>query len=117
MSNLKLPNMSYTALKNMHIPRSGKIAYATTLETHTEEPETLIVRHHGNPIAVIAPWSVTVDNCGWHTVTTANRIDRILFDNGTKFRCAIKGGRMILRNTDNGTALDFEGARTVTAVL
>lgn len=95
MSNLSLPKMTYVTLSGMlsNAEAKGKfnplkIAYETTIErlprTVNGTPRyVILVRHHRNPIAEIGPDYFTLDNAGWHSVTTANRLNRILRDNQT----------------------------------
>lgn len=88
MSNLSLPKMTYVTLSGMlsNAEAKGKsnplkIAYETTIERI--RGTVILVRHHGNPIAEIGPYYFTLDNAGWHSVTTANRLNQILKDNQT----------------------------------
>lgn len=82
MSNLNLPNMSYESLRDTP---AGKLAYATTL-THVQGSDTghfleCQVRHHGNLIARIRKDEIEISNCGWHSPTTANRLNKVAVDN------------------------------------
>lgn len=89
MSNLTLPKMTYDTLRGMlsNARLKGKykvkIAYETTIEFSSMQDQTIIVRHHGNPIAEIGKDFFTLDNAWWHSVTTANRLNQILKDNQT----------------------------------
>lgn len=87
MSNLNLPAMTYTTLNAMlhNAWLKGKdrvtIAYETTIQWGHNN--SVIVRHHNNQIAAITPDAFTLDNAGWDTRTTADRLNRILRDNQT----------------------------------
>lgn len=95
MSNLTLPKMTFVTLKGMignararhPFPTNPviKLAYETTAEwdTSSDFDQTIVVRHHGNPIAEIGADFFTLDNAGWHSRTTARRLNRILRDNQT----------------------------------
>lgn len=90
MSNLSLPKMTHVTLTNMLLNAEAKgkrgplkIAYETTIERTPGTNHNILVRHHGNPIADIGPDFFTLDNAGWHSVTTANRLNHILRDNQT----------------------------------
>lgn len=89
MSNLTLPKMTYDTLRGMlaNARLKGKhrvsIAYETTIEFSSMQDQTIVVRHRGNPIAEIGKDFFTLDNAGWHSVTTANRLNQILKDNQT----------------------------------
>lgn len=90
MSNLSLPKMTHATLATMianESLKSGrtrvKLAYETTAEWSTHGVGNVVVRHHGNPIAEIGPDFFTLDNAGWHSRTTADRLNQILKDNQT----------------------------------
>lgn len=77
MSNLKLPKMSFYNLNRLLGNRwSETLAYATTAERDGDR--TILVRHHGNAIATISDDVVTLSTAGWHSRTTANRLNAIL---------------------------------------
>lgn len=97
MSNLNLPTMSYTNLDKV-LTDSGKsrvkLAYATDA---MRVGRGIAVLHHDNMIATLAPDAIQVDTCGWDSVTTANRLNRILVDSGLPYRVSIKQGDTILK--------------------
>lgn len=96
MSNLQLPTMSYARLSTLDVGKSGKIGYAT----HIGRCDNAVtVFHHGHPIATITPDEVTLDNCGYHTRTTADRLHRIARANNVG-RVNIRRGVMVF--TPNG---------------
>jgi hypothetical protein len=98
MSNLKLPNMSYSNLREL-LKESGKsrikLAYATEV---MQEPLGLAILHHGNIIARVYPpkGTLTVDTCGWDSVTTSARLSKVLSDNGLPYRVSIRKGVTVL---------------------
>lgn len=98
MSNLKLPNLSYNNLKALAAGRYNKqIAYATTA---TDNDVLITVSHHGNEIADVTPDDVTLFTAGWHSQTTAARLNRLLIDNlpNTPYRVGIRDGYTCLVN-------------------
>lgn len=98
MSNLKLPNLSYSNLKALTGGRYGKtIAYATTA---TDSDTLITVSHHGNEIADVSADSVILMTAGWHSQTTAARLNRLLVDNlsNTPYRVGIRDGYTCLVN-------------------
>ena len=98
MSNLKLPNLSYNNLKALAAGRYAKpIAYATTA---TDNESLITVSHHGNEIADVALDGVTLFTAGWHSQTTAARLNRLLMDNvpNTPYRVGIRDGITCLVN-------------------
>lgn len=89
MSNLTLPKMTYDTLRGMlsNARLKGgykvKIAYETTIEFSSMQDQTIIVKHHGNPIAEIGRDFFTITGAGWNSRTTADRLNKILRDNQT----------------------------------
>ena len=112
MSNLTLPRMTYVTLNGMlhnadlRGNRTVKLAYETTASRGQDG--NVVVYHHGNPIAEIGEDYFTLDNAGWHSRTTADRLNAILRDNQTVlpsdpnvtdrlyYSVRIQQGRMIL---------------------
>lgn len=83
MTNLKMPNMSYDNLREMLKDSTGdtkKIAYAT--HARLSHGDVIYVYHHGNTIAAILPDRVNLSNAGYHTKTTAHRLNLIACANG-----------------------------------
>ena len=105
MSNLQLPTMSYENLSTLSVGSSGKIGYATHID-RDEERERITVFHHGHPISIIGRDWVTLDNCGYHTRTTADRLNRIATANGIG-RVGIRQGVMRFTPAD-GEPVYFE---------
>lgn len=95
MSNLNLPRMTYANLATLTRARTDrvKLAYETTAErvraSNGASWDAFLIRHHGNAIAEIGPDYFTLDNGGWNSRTTADRLQRILRDNGANYaaRC------------------------------
>lgn len=85
MRGLKLPTMTHENLtKIIEAARSkgqwpAQLAFATTAEYASDG--NIVVKHHGNPIAHIGRTWFTLSNAGWHTSTTADRLDKIITDN------------------------------------
>lgn len=98
MSNLNLPKMSFDNLNRLLGNRTAKtLAYATTAERDGDR--TIIVRHHGNAIATISDDVVTLSTAGWHSRTTANRLNAILaaLELPGRYGIGITQGQMVLR--------------------
>lgn len=96
MSNLNLPKMTYTTLSGLIHLRAAqhrygpvKLAYETTAERVSDG--SVLVRHHGNPIAQIGPDWFTLSGAGWNSSTTATRLAQILRDNQTTLPPADSG--------------------------
>ena len=71
--------MSFDNLTTMHVPASGKIAHNTWIKRYADRVEVI---YHATVIAVIYRDRVVISNGDWHTVTTANRLNAIMRDNG-----------------------------------
>lgn len=97
MSNLKLPTMSYAALMATErlTSKPKKIAYATTAEYANGY---ITIRHHGNAIALIARNIIVIDNCGWDSDTTVNRLRKVMRDNNIPYYVRIRDFEMRLCN-------------------
>lgn len=109
MTNLKMPSLKYDDLINR---KNGRLGYATTL-THGN-PGTVIVSHHGSPIATLTPDTVTLDNHGYHSNTTAHRLNLISHAHGLGW-VGIKNGEMRLTRFD-GTITPMNGPITLPRV-
>lgn len=114
MTNLKLPNMGYKALADSLAGKSGRVtlAYKTQAMVFDSGPgyAEIEVYHHGNRIAVLSPFSVWLGNANWHSVTTANRLNRIAVDNGLPIRVAIRQGTMTILDNDTLAPIQSLGA-------
>lgn len=100
MSNLKLPTMTYDNLSKLLGGRSAKtLAYATTAERHANG--NIIVRQHGNAIAELSPDTLYIDQCGWDSSTTANRLRKVMADNEVGYYVRIRDFGMRLYNASH----------------
>lgn len=98
MSNLKLPCMSFENLSTMKFPASGKIAHNTWIRRF---PDCVEVIYHATVIAIVYSDKVAISNGGWHTVTTANRLNAITRDNGLGYVNIRKGEMFYTPNGGN----------------
>ncbi len=119
MSNLKLPNLSYSNLQEILSTKSRvRIAYATeVMRAYVGKQESMVLLHHDNIIASMPDAdTLYIDNHGWHSRTTAQRIDRILMDNGfgPQVRVGIRQGEMATLDGYD-LSIQHKGFRTVTA--
>ena len=84
MSNLTLKATDWASLAKL--AKNGetkKLGYNTTVEN---VDGTMFIRHHDNIIAALSPdGSFTISNAGWGSVTTRDRLNRILRSNGVRF--------------------------------
>ena len=106
MSNLQLPIMSYENLSNLKVGKTGKIGYATHID---QDDKAVTVFHHGHPIALITPSCIELNNRGYHTSTTTNRLKRVTLDNGAGRDVRIRDGVMQFVNND-GEIQDMHGS-------
>lgn len=103
MTNLKLPSLNYPELAELLRNRGSwevTIGYktkATLWHTSPGYPE-IEVLHHGNEIASIEPYKIWLSNAGWHSATTADRLNRIAKDNGLPIRVTILDGLTTVRD-------------------
>ena len=104
MSNLNLPEMDYYTLRQIANSdrNSGKpwvkIGYQTFIRL---DGSHVLVRHHDTVIADISTTQVYLYHGGYHSPTTANRLNKILFAN-CGFHVGIKNRTLEVRypNTD-----------------
>ena len=103
MSNLSLPAMDYRSLAEM-LAAAGRqqitLAYKTTAWS-LGDVRSLIVKHHGTPIAHLGPMFVTLSSGGWDSQTTAGRLNTVLRaaiekDGGEDLFVRIRGGSTVL---------------------
>lgn len=110
MTNLIFPSTAYKPLCR-NFPNSGsrKFAYATTIETMADTNGNLVfgIYHHNSLIAVIGESEVSVNNAGWTSKTTIDRIDRILWDNATGYRAVIRKGEAKFMDFATGGLTDM----------
>lgn len=93
MSNLKLPNMSRESLLATVSSKDywTKIAYAT----HVHLADTVLIKHHDTVIAELHKDSVTLNNGGYNSTTTSNRLNKIARDNSLPIFVAIRNYNMV----------------------
>ena len=77
MANLK--TMSYKELSKLPTGKRRKLGYETYAENRGKG--MVVVYHHNNPIAGIHKNRLELDNCGWDSNTTRDRLDQIVYDN------------------------------------
>ena len=96
MSNLKLPELTYSHLSKVLGNRAVRqLAYATDVVRDGDE---LQLKHHGTTIAILSADRVTI-LAPYNSRTTADRCHRILRDNarGTEFNIGLTQGLLSLR--------------------
>lgn len=105
MSNLKLPAMDYYSLRQVanDEKNSGKhwikIAYQTFIR---RDGAHVLVKHHETVIADISQTAVKLYHEGFHTRTTANRLNHILYSN-CGHHVGMKNGHLEVRYPRTGT--------------
>jgi hypothetical protein len=86
MSNLKLPEMSFTNLRELLVKNDAldgqwvKLAYATFIRK-ADVNNAIEIRHHNSIIATVSLTDTIIDPHGFHTATTANRLNKIVYAN------------------------------------
>lgn len=76
MANLS--KMDYKSLSKLPKGKRRKLGYETYAENRGE---MVVIYHHGNAIAGVHKNKVELDNCGWDSNTTRDRLDQIVADN------------------------------------
>ena len=112
MTNLIFPNASYESLMRQLEPTGGevkKIAYKT--QAAIDRRVNVAIWHHGHLIAFLGKGFVRLSNAGYHTRTTADRLNRIARDNGVG-SVFILDGTMMFRPTE-GLEYAFNGGHFV----
>ena len=102
MGRANLDNLSYD-----YIHASGSVGYATMVTLLPGEDDRVLLLHHGSVVAIITPETVTVDNCGYDSVTTSGRINAALVDNRTGAGCKVKNGEMIVTDSEGTVYREF----------
>lgn len=92
----KTPSLSFNDLMRVVPETNGvrkTIARNTTVEL-VSHPRGMVIRHHGNAIALLGDEGFTLENSGWDSSSTAQRLNRILLDNApsTPYRIGIRQG-------------------------
>ena len=66
-------------MKTAKYPSNGK-PLANNTRLHVNRDGTFEIRLHGNPIIIIHPTHLTLNSCGYLTVTTKNRMNTFTED-------------------------------------
>lgn len=111
MSNLKLPTLTFDALK-AHV-LGGRTKTERTVANNTvaylyeadSTNETIVVRHHGSTIATLTPYSLTVTNAGYGSASTRERVNGFLDSNDTGLYVAQRAGVQVLFDRVRGHKL------------
>jgi hypothetical protein len=76
MTNLKLKTIEnhHQALALLNGAKQKRLGYETWLFATEDRGET-VVHHHNNPILAYTEDTVTIRPCGWHSRTTAHRLN------------------------------------------
>lgn len=114
MSNLKLPDMSYSSLIELTSDSGDKwkkIAYATFIRRCPVHSSEVMVKHHDSVIATINGGAIEMDNHGYHSSTTSNRLNKIARDNDLEFFIAIRNFEMVLLNSERKVIEAFNSGR------
>jgi len=104
MSNLKLPSLEYANLLKLASAGESwvKIGYETYVRRDSESSHVVKVRHHSTVIANVSATKVQAFSGGYHSTTTANRLNRIIYPN-CGFHIGIKNGALEIRYGHNET--------------
>jgi len=102
MSNLKLPTLTFDALK-AHI-LGGRNKHSRAVANNTvaylyedgSTNEAIVVMHHGSVIAALTPYSLTVTNAGYGSASTRERVNGFLDSNYTGLYVAQRQGYQVL---------------------
>ena len=99
MSNLNLPAMDYANLCKLANKGTKwvKIGYQTWVRRDEESDHVVKVKHHNSIIANVSETKTVFNNHGYHTKTTADRLNRIVFAN-TGLHIGITNYQMVVRN-------------------
>lgn len=103
MSNLKLPTLTFDALKAHILGGRNKttrtVANNTTaqlFETDYAHESAIVVWHHGSIIATLTPHRITVTNAGYGSASTRERVNGFLKSNRTGLYVAQRQGKQVL---------------------
>jgi hypothetical protein len=97
VTNLKLPPLTYDSLSQILAWQPwSKIGYATTIERDYRYKEVISIVHHGAVIADVSPGEVFLRQVGYHSQTTAHRLNRVCVDNGLETRVGFRKGWMCM---------------------
>jgi len=73
-----LPKLDYRSLSKLPTGKRRKLGYKTYAENRGE---MVVIYHHNNAIAGVHKNRLELDNCGWDSNTTRDRLDQIVYDN------------------------------------
>lgn len=100
MSNLKFKSKAHPINLADFIGnrKSRELAYATIVDRQEYDEITTryTIAHHGSVIGRVKMWEVSVDNAGWDSNTTRNRMNIILRDNNIPYYLARRSGTTVL---------------------
>jgi hypothetical protein len=102
MSNLKLPDMSYSNLMKLTSSTGDKwrkVAYETYVRRSTVNPKTVEVKHHNSVIGTLTEFGLNLDNNDWVSKTTTHRMHALATAN-TNFKVAMRKGANVLMDWD-----------------
>ena len=77
MSNLKLENVTDYATAKAFIGNRDRAKLGHNTYLYRSIAERFYVEYHGNMIVEYRVDSTYVSNCGWHTRTTTNRLNKL----------------------------------------
>ena len=102
MSNLKLPALDYANL--IKLANNGdtwvKIGYQTSVRREPGNFAAVQLRHHDTVIATVTSTHTIVTHGGYHSKTTADRLNRVVYAN-TGFHIGIKNFELEIRYGHN----------------
>ncbi len=77
MSNLKLQNITDYASAKAFIGNRDRAKLGHNTYLYRGIADTFQVEYHGNQIIIYEPTMTYATNCGWHTTTTTNRLNKL----------------------------------------
>lgn len=108
MTNLKLPPLTYDSLSAILAWQPcSKIGYATTIERDYRYKDVISIVHHGSVIADVAPNEVFLRKVGYHSQTTAHRLNRVCVDNGLETRVGFRKGWMCMLFQNGSKTVEY----------
>jgi hypothetical protein len=127
MSNLKLPELTFDALKAFILKgrdKTSRTVANNTVATLGGIGQTITVRHHGSTIAILSPNQITVTNAGYGSASTRERVNGFLSSNNTGLYIGQRQGAQVLFSrpdygqiTDRFTSLTYSMASRRITIL
>ena len=77
MSNLKLQNITDYATAKAFIGNRDRAKLGHNTYLYRGIADTFQVEYHGNQIIIYEPTVTYATNCGWHTRTTTDRLNKL----------------------------------------